>query len=308
METPFHTAPCLKAYIDSSRPVGTAALKRLRTFSLLPSRNDPLPSPQNTKITPLVGTDITQTQSLHFLTPHSQSFPPHSPPTLKRLFLLHEGRQPRMTNFFTEADLDEMLHSTFFIKMCDDASWLYVEESHHEPEMNWLLAFWGGYTITPRFQGEVLFSRLLLPPPPPPPPTPLPPPSPLRGCGLPCARNNDAWSSVPHFLRRDAVYSSRSVVILPPFMDCSRSGAWDQVGVFPSGGGGERIERKNLSKISLSPSSWVFHFSFVRSPSALHETPQSCPYRRTCRGGARFFIPPVCILFSSLFFVAPLTK
>ncbi|CAM9238970.1 unnamed protein product [Ascophyllum nodosum] len=66
-----------------------------------------------------------------------------------------KGRQPRMTNFFTEADLDEMLHSTFFIKMCDDASWLYVEESHHEPEMNWLLAFWGGYTITPRFQGEM---------------------------------------------------------------------------------------------------------------------------------------------------------
>ena len=77
-----------------------------------------------------------------------------------------------MTNFLTEADRDELLHSNFIIKMCDDASWLYVEESHHEPEMNWLLSFWGGYKIVPRFQGEVLFSRLLLPPPPPPPPPP----------------------------------------------------------------------------------------------------------------------------------------
>ena len=82
-----------------------------------------------------------------------------------------------MTNFLTEADMDELLHSTFFIKMCDDASWLYVEDRPHEPEMNWLLSFWGGYKIVPRFQGEVLFSRLLLLPPPPS-PTPLPPPPP----------------------------------------------------------------------------------------------------------------------------------
>ncbi|CAN0470376.1 unnamed protein product, partial [Ascophyllum nodosum] len=64
-------------------------------------------------------------------------------------------RQPRMANFLTEADRDELLHSTFFIKMCDDASWLHVEESNHEPEMNWLQSFWGGYKIVPRFQGEV---------------------------------------------------------------------------------------------------------------------------------------------------------
>lgn len=58
-------------------------------------------------------------------------------------------------NFFTEKDLDELLHSTFFIKMCDDASWLYVEDHPFQPELNWLLSLWGGYKIAPRFQGEV---------------------------------------------------------------------------------------------------------------------------------------------------------
>lgn len=47
------------------------------------------------------------------------------------------------------------MHSTFFIKMVDDASWLYVEEQRHRPEMHWLLSLWGGYKISPRFQGEV---------------------------------------------------------------------------------------------------------------------------------------------------------
>lgn len=58
-------------------------------------------------------------------------------------------------NFFTEADQDELLHSTFFIKMCDDASWLYVEDHPYHPEWNWLLSLWGGYKIAPRFRGEV---------------------------------------------------------------------------------------------------------------------------------------------------------
>lgn len=62
--------------------------------------------------------------------------------------------QPTL-NFFTEDDLDELLHSTFFIKMCDDASWLYVEDHPYTPELNWLLTLWGGYKIAPRFQGEV---------------------------------------------------------------------------------------------------------------------------------------------------------
>lgn len=57
--------------------------------------------------------------------------------------------------FFTEDDLDELLHGTFFIKMCDDASWLYVEDTPYQPELNWLLTLWGGYKIAPRFQGEV---------------------------------------------------------------------------------------------------------------------------------------------------------
>ncbi|CAM9952419.1 unnamed protein product [Laminaria digitata] len=57
--------------------------------------------------------------------------------------------------FFTEDDFDELLHSTFFIKMCDDASWLYVEEQPHHPQLNWLLSFWGGFKIAPRFPGEV---------------------------------------------------------------------------------------------------------------------------------------------------------
>ena len=58
-------------------------------------------------------------------------------------------------NFFTEDDFDELLHSTFFIKMCDDASWLYVEEQPHHPQLSWLLSFWGGFKIAPRFPGEV---------------------------------------------------------------------------------------------------------------------------------------------------------
>eukprot|EP00752_Nemacystus_decipiens_P007614 g6804.t2 len=66
----------------------------------------------------------------------------------------NEVQQPRL-NFFTEADLDELLHSNFFIKMCDDASWLYVEDHPYVPELNWLLTLWGGYKIAPRFQGEV---------------------------------------------------------------------------------------------------------------------------------------------------------
>eukprot|EP00903_Cladosiphon_okamuranus_P006039 g5957.t1 len=66
----------------------------------------------------------------------------------------NEVQQPQL-NFFTEADLDELLHSTFFIKMCDDASWLYVEDHPYVPELNWLLTLWGGYKIAPRFQGEV---------------------------------------------------------------------------------------------------------------------------------------------------------
>ncbi|CBN75185.1 expressed unknown protein [Ectocarpus siliculosus] len=65
-----------------------------------------------------------------------------------------EGSEQKM-NFFTEKDLDELLHSTFFIKMCDDASWLYVEDHPFQPELNWLLSLWGGYKIAPRFQGEV---------------------------------------------------------------------------------------------------------------------------------------------------------
>lgn len=39
--------------------------------------------------------------------------------------------------------------------MCDDASWLYVEDHPYVPELNWLLTLWGGYKIAPRFQGEV---------------------------------------------------------------------------------------------------------------------------------------------------------
>ncbi|CAM9155204.1 unnamed protein product [Ectocarpus fasciculatus] len=66
-----------------------------------------------------------------------------------------EGSDQQKMNFFTEKDLDELLHSTFFIKMCDDASWLYVEDHPFQPELNWLLSLWGGFKITPRFQGEV---------------------------------------------------------------------------------------------------------------------------------------------------------
>ncbi|CAM9774062.1 unnamed protein product [Ectocarpus sp. 6 AP-2014] len=66
-----------------------------------------------------------------------------------------EGSEQQKMNFFTEKDLDELLHSTFFIKMCDDASWLYVEDHPFQPELNWLLSLWGGYKIAPRFQGEV---------------------------------------------------------------------------------------------------------------------------------------------------------
>lgn len=62
--------------------------------------------------------------------------------------------KPKM-NFFTSDDIDELLHSTFFIKMCDDASWLFVEEHPYQPELNWLLSLWGGYKIAPRFPGEV---------------------------------------------------------------------------------------------------------------------------------------------------------
>ncbi|CAN0108436.1 unnamed protein product, partial [Hapterophycus canaliculatus] len=66
-----------------------------------------------------------------------------------------EGGELQQLNFFTEDDLDELLYSTFFIKMCDDASWLYVEDHPFQPDMNWLLSLWGGYKIAPRFQGEV---------------------------------------------------------------------------------------------------------------------------------------------------------
>lgn len=39
--------------------------------------------------------------------------------------------------------------------MCDDASWLSVEERPFHPEVGWLLPLWGGYKVVPRFQGEV---------------------------------------------------------------------------------------------------------------------------------------------------------
>lgn len=51
--------------------------------------------------------------------------------------------------------MNELLHSTFFIKVMDDASWLYVEDQPYHPELSWLLLLWGGYKIAPRFQGEV---------------------------------------------------------------------------------------------------------------------------------------------------------
>ncbi|CAM9265632.1 unnamed protein product [Choristocarpus tenellus] len=58
-------------------------------------------------------------------------------------------------NFFTEEDMHELMHSTFFLKVCDESSWLFVEDEMHQPDLGWLLQLWGGYKVTVRFQGEV---------------------------------------------------------------------------------------------------------------------------------------------------------
>lgn len=51
--------------------------------------------------------------------------------------------------------MDELLHSTFFIKIMDVDCWLFVEDRPHQPELGWLLSLWGGYRVAPRYEGEV---------------------------------------------------------------------------------------------------------------------------------------------------------